>query len=158
MDVYFRGSLAFDFIICVIERYSREENIPNHSDPKYQKEKHPHNQRQTSLPRPQTEIFEHHQTKSQPLKQYWIWFTMSVYDFTHPAKAPPRCAAQEVRIFTSLEIISKVTMTSLVTKAAIGKNLCSFSEFWVFFSKFINFFESKTNPNKKPIPFHMTTV
>ena len=53
--------------------------------------------------------------------------------WAHPAKAPPRCAAQEVRIFTSFEIMSNVTMTSFITKAAIGKNLAIFSKFWLKF-------------------------
>ena len=63
--VLVRGSRAFYFIICVVERNAWEENIPNYSYTKYQKEKDTHYHCQASLPRPQSEVFEHHQTKSQ---------------------------------------------------------------------------------------------
>ena len=60
-----RGSRPFDFIICVVERNAWEENIPNYSYTKYQKEKDAHYQCQASLPRPQSKVFEHNQTKCQ---------------------------------------------------------------------------------------------
>ena len=48
-------------------------------------------------------------------------------------------------------------MTSFVTKAAIGKNLGSFFLF-VVFKKIKIALILKSIPDKKPIPFHMTTV